>query len=43
MTPTGFINYEELCNEVLSTVDFEDDIRDLMEEVYKSQNIDLDN
>jgi len=42
ITSTGFINYEEWYNEVLSTVDSEEDICDLIEEVDEPQ-IDLDN
>lgn len=43
ITSTGFINYEKWYNQVLSTVDSEEDIHDLIEEVDESQNIDLDN
>jgi len=43
ITSTGFINYEEWYSEVLSTVDSEEDIHDLIEEVDEPQNIDLDN
>jgi len=42
ITSTGFINYEEWYNEVLSTVDSEEDICYLIEEEDEPQ-IDLDN
>lgn len=43
ITSTGFINFEEWYNRVLSTVDSEETIQDLIEEVDESQNIDMDN
>lgn len=42
ITSTGFVNYEEWYNEVFSTVDSEEEIRDFIEE-DETQNIDLDN
>jgi len=43
ITSTGFINYEKWYNEVISTVDSENDIRDLIEEIDEPENLNLDN